>query len=162
MERSKTISTKHLTLYRVVSSLFAIIMILLGVLYYLNFGISGWLVTIFACLSIYMNWVQYNFKLKSIEYDKENIYVQDGQQDVQISMADIKSIELDNIGGAFRINFFQQTPFGMNIYFKPSIYYPINFSKMDAKINELRSIIDRAKRQKLPSDNLSQLTSYNG
>ena len=141
--------------------LIAIILAAATIVYILYFGIDSRVGLTLLLLSLYSHWVQRNFKLKSIEYDQESIYISDGKQDVQIFMVDIKSIELDNVAGNFRINFFRETPFGLDVYFKPSVFYPLNFNKMDTKVNRLRFLIDRAKRQQLPPNQASQLASYN-
>ena len=95
-------------------------------------------------------------KLKTISYDDSSIYYKKDGYEVQIPFEDIKSIELYN---GWRINLYRPTQDGDRILFMPSVWYPFNFRKKDAEINELRDKIDNYKRHS-NRGNTDQLSSY--
>jgi|GEM_PF-5639524 len=159
MSRIATITTKHLTTHNIF-------------LWVFNLGIAG------ACLtlSLFSTWIRgiqlifYIYmpmlflhrvmsRLRDVSFDNEFVYYTHNGYEVQVPMYDIASVEITSLGGLYKINLIVPTQIGMTIYFKPSIWYPLNFSKHDEKVNVLRSKIISAKRNRQP-DNFRGLSSH--
>ena len=100
------------------------------------------------------------WSLKSISYDDSSIYYEKSGFEVQIPFEEIKDIEIKTLTGIYTINLFIASQDGEKISFKTSMWYPLNFKKKDAEVNELRDKIDRYKRT-LPEKNSIGLSSHN-
>lgn len=116
----------------------------------LNFPVYGYLVFML---------VKHIKKIKSISYDDSSIYYLKKDYEVQVPFEDIKSIAIKSLDGVYEISFYSPTPDGEHIFFKTSLWYPLNFRKKDDMVNDLRDKIDRYKRT-LPEKNFAGLTSY--
>jgi hypothetical protein len=99
-------------------------------------------------------------KIKNISYDDSSIYYTKDNYEVQIPFEDIKSIDIKSLDGVYEIKFHAPTPDGDQLFFKTSLWYPLNFQRQDDKVIELRDKIDRYKKT-LPGYNLNELPSYN-
>ena len=103
------------------------------------------------------NAAQQSKKLKTISFDDSSVYYEKDGYEVQIPFEDIKSIELYK---GWSINLYRPTQDGDQIFFQPSVWYPLNFRKKDAEIDKLRDKIDQYMRT-LPERNFAGLPSYN-
>jgi hypothetical protein len=97
------------------------------------------------------------FDLKYIEFDDYNIYCQLEGYEEQIPFYQIKSINLIDPSGIHEIKLHDPSQVGERIFFKPSIWYPFNFKKVDNVIFKLKDLIDSNRMQSLQQqENLSQ------
>lgn len=119
-------------------------------------GILGF-VSIYLCLNIF---TQFVFRLKNVSYDDSSVYYTRKGYEVQIPFEEIKSIEINTPTGIYGIKLYVPSQNGKEIFFKTSLWYPLNFKKKDEQVDELRRRIDRYKRT-LPEKNLTGLPSYN-
>ena len=85
-------------------------------------------------------------KIKVIEFDSEFLYVLEKGFDIVMPLENIKAIELKSLGGFYRILLFDKIQSGKEIYFMPSLIYPLDFNKQDDKVNILRNYVWNAKQ----------------
>lgn len=98
-------------------------------------------------------------KIKSISFDDSSLYYIKDDYEVLVPFEEIKDIEIKSLDGVYEIKFYNPTQDGARIFFKTSLWYPLNFRKQDEMVNVLRDKIDRYKRT-LPERNYTQLPSY--
>lgn len=96
-------------------------------------------------------------KLEQVSFDDEFLYVFRKDQDYVIPLENIESIEIESIGGVYKVNLYHAEQLGDHFYFKTSLLYPLNYKSKDALVNVLRKNIDMAKRKKqeFPSNALT-------
>jgi hypothetical protein len=99
-------------------------------------------------------------KIKNISFDDSSLYYIKDDYEVQIPFEDIKDIEIKTLDGLYEIQFYNPTQDGERIFFKTSLWYPLNFKKQDELVNVLRDKIDSYKRT-MPEKNFAGLSSYN-
>ena len=85
--------------------------------------------------------------IKAVEFDQEFLYVSEKGYEVIVPLDNIKNVEIRSLGGIYKVNFFDEIQSGHEIFFKPSLIYPLDFRKQDTKVNILRSNVSKAKRQ---------------
>jgi len=117
----------------------------------LNFPVYGFLM---------YKLVKHINKIKSISFDDSSIYYLKDDYEVQVPFEDIKDIEIKTLDGLYEIKFYNPTQDGERIFFKTSLWYPLNFKKQDELVNVLRDKIDKYKRT-LPESRFTELPSYN-
>jgi len=134
-------------------SVFIIRVLMTGENYFMiaNFAVYGFLV---------YKVITHINKIKSISFDDSSIYYIKDDYEVQVPFEDIKDIEIKSLDGLYEIKFYSPTQDGERIFFKSSLWYPLNFKKQDDLVNVLRDKIDRYKRT-LPEQHYQQLSSYN-
>lgn len=120
--------------------------------------ISGILIIVVWAVILYKA-IKLVWSLKNISYDDSSVYYEKAGFEVQIPFEEIRDIEIKTLTGIYTINLYTKSQDGEKISFKTSMWYPLNFKKKDAEINELRDKIDRYKRT-LPEKNFEGLPSY--
>jgi len=95
-------------------------------------------------------------KLQQASFDDEFLYVYQKEQDYVIPLENIESVEIESLGGVYKVNLYHPEQLGKEFYFKTSLIYPLNYKSKDALVNVLRRNIDKAKvrRQSLPHNAL--------
>lgn len=162
--RTTIVSTSNLRNYRTIVIIIdaLILMVLLG--YAINNYTAGERITkSFLPFVFYLGWHFYYpmfLKLKNVSYDESSIYYNKKGYEVQIPFEEIKSIDIKSTTGIYGINLYTPSQGEKEIYFKTSLWYPLNFKKKDEMVNELRDKIDAYKRS-LPGKNMESLSSYN-
>ncbi len=162
--RTTIVSTSKLNLYKIILvMIMALVLLILGVFlvraifynedFYMLFNLPVYGFLVFK-VAKHIN------KIKNISYDDSSIYYTKDNYEVQIPFEDIKSIDIKSLDGVYEIKFYNLTPDGEKLFFKTSLWYPLNFQRQDDKVNDLRDKIDRYKRT-LPGYNLNELPSYN-
>jgi hypothetical protein len=162
--RTTVISTSKLKTYKIIlisimsailllfTAFFIRALITMGDFYVmLNFPVYGFLM---------YKLVKHINKIKSISFDEGSIYYIKDDYEVQVPFEEIKDIEIKTVDGLYEIKFYHPTQDGERIFFKTSLWYPLNFKKQDELVNVLRDKIDRYKRT-LPEKNFIGLSSYN-
>lgn len=96
--------------------------------------------------------VKMTSKLQQVSFDDAFLYVKDKRQDLIIPLENIESVEVETLGGTYKVNLYHAEQYGKEFYFKCSLLYPLNYKSKDATVNLLRKYIDIAKRknQELP------------
>lgn len=89
-------------------------------------------------------------RLKNVSYDQYSVYYDRDDYEVQIPFNEIKNIDIMTIDGIYKINLFHPNQDGKTIRFKTSLWYPLNFKRQDEKVNELRAMIEKYKRNLPP------------
>ncbi len=95
--------------------------------------------------------------IKPVEFDCDFLYVKESGYEVIVPLDNIKFVEIRNVSGIYKVAFFDDIQSGREIFFKPSMIYPLDFSKQDAKVNILRSNIRKARsrlKEPLPKNAL--------
>ncbi len=86
-------------------------------------------------------------KLQHVEFDDEFLYVVKRKLDYVIPLENIKSVEIVSLGGVYKVNLYRAEQLGEEFYFKPSLFYPLNYKTKDLLVNHLRRNIDYAKQR---------------
>lgn len=162
--RTTIVSTSKLKIYRTTIIILDAVMLLclLGIMYYRIttgdkvFG-SSYPVILYLTLHIYYPMF---LRLKNVSYDDSSIYYNKKGYEVQVPFEDIKKIRIQSLTGIYGILLYTPSQGEKEIYFKTSLWYPLNFKKKDALVDELRDKIDNYKRQ-LPQNYSEQLPSRN-
>ena len=87
-------------------------------------------------------------KFHEVYFDDEFLYVYKKQQDYLIPLENIESVEIESLGGVYKVNLYQAEQLGKELYFKTSLIYPFNYKSKDALVNVFRSKIENAKIRK--------------
>lgn len=157
--RQQIISTKQLKLFQMVCLIPWVV--ILGFFLYMLFiefkifyigqiGLYGYL--------FYRLYYERIMRLKTIDFDSANLYIIENGQEVIIPYNEIKEIKLRSLIGTHSINLYHDKGFGKEFYFKSSLWYPLNFKKVDEVVFQLQSNIEQAKQQYQP-DNFNALGS---
>jgi hypothetical protein len=122
----------------------------IGVILYSSFG-RGWFYT--ASQSVLYGWlffllIRMAVKFQEVYFDDEFLYVYKKKQDYLIPLENIESVEIESLGGVYKVNLYHAEQLGKELYFKTSLIYPLNYKSKDALVNVFRSKIDRAKIRK--------------
>jgi hypothetical protein len=142
------LSSRFLGQYRWV--LYTVYMGVFGWIVFASF-IRGWTTVIFHC-GVY-GWILYLLirmisKLHRVSFDDDFLYVYMRKQDYIIPLENIESVEIESLGGVYKVNLYHPEQLGKEFYFKTSLLYPLNAKKMDALVNVLRKKIDLAKSRR--------------
>lgn len=136
--------------------------VLLAILVIVSFAYtwaSYWYIIIPWCYFFY-KYLKTQFAVKHIEYDDSSFYVNLPNYDLQVRFEEVESIEILSLTGVYRINLFEQSMLGKEIYFKPSLLYPLNYKKVDKVIDQLRREVLKSRR-KISENPSMQLNSLN-
>lgn len=87
-------------------------------------------------------------KLQQVSFDDEFLYVFRKEQDFVIPLENIESVEIESLGGTYKVNLYHAEQLGDHFYFKTSLLYPLNYKSKDRLVNVLRSKIESAKSKK--------------
>ena len=160
MKRERTISTKYIRLYQVLVVLVASSF----VTYYCVSFLSdkGWIGVLSAIIYFglvlffwYPSFLENLRKIKQISYDNEFLYVFDKGVDTQIPLERVRDVEITSLDGMYRFNLMDKESFGDDILCKTSIWYPLNFKKVDKELDRVRSLIRKRKRAYSEQINIS-------
>ena len=162
MHRTKTLTTKNVRLYKTVLILIIVtglLAMLFSIVFTEMYAMSGTLLFFF-----YLGYkILTGFKrIKHVAYDNSNLYVAHNDYEIQIPFEDIKEVYLESGGYEFKL--YKKTQIGDKILCLPSIWYPLNFKKVDAEIDRIRGLIYKKKmeyRNQLGQGNNVQLSSVN-
>lgn len=122
-------------------------------------GILGPVGTFAVWIIIIIKASQVIWKVKSVSFDDSSVYYEQKGFEVQVPFEEIRDIEIKSLTGIYSINLYNKNQDGEKIYFKTSMWYPLNFKKKDEEVNVLRDKIDQYKRT-LPEKNFASLPSY--
>lgn len=175
MQRTKTLTTGSLQTYKVgIRVLFfivlpAILIVTLSTIglensferlnqpFYYAFGLPMILGYIYSIYSFFkdLNRVRY------VEYDDSNLYVWHNDYQIQIPFEEIKEVNI--VTGGFEFRLFKKTQIGIEVLCLPSLWYPLNYKKVDAEMNRVREMIAKRKREvsKTPVESSNQLSGLN-
>lgn len=165
--RVKSLSINSVKRYKIFSIL--LVAACLGV-YMFTLGFSDsigmWIIAITYILATIFIWFPQAKKffsmLKEISYDKENIYVHEGGYEIQVPFHGIKDIELISVGGLYKFTLYQNDQFGKEVICKPSLWYPLNYKRIDKELNRIRSMVRKAHQNyKEQIGNEKSLQSFN-
>ncbi len=94
--------------------------------------------------------------MQRVSFDDEFLYVYSKDQDYIIPLENIESVEIESLGGVYKVNVYHPEQLGKEFYFKTSLIYPLNYKSKDALVNVLRNQIDiaKARRQAFPHNAL--------
>lgn len=100
-------------------------------------------------------------RLKEIAYDSENLYVIENGREEQIPFYEIRDVEIVSLGGIYKFNFFDKGLHKGFITCKTSMWYPLNYPKVDRELNRVRALINKAHREyKEQITDKNQLASF--
>ena len=97
--------------------------------------------------------------IKQVSYDDQHLYIFDKGIDTQIDLERVKNVEITSLDGLYRFNLMDQEAFGPFILCKTSMWYPLNFRKVDKELDHVRYLISKRKRQ-TQNGQYNQLPSY--
>ncbi len=149
MERSKSLSIHSVKTYKI----FTIVTLSGFVIFYIFFlGLSdslfNWILAAgYVVLSVFIWFPQYKkffSKIKEVAYDTENLYVKEGDYEIQIPFHQVKDIEIISFDGLYRFKLYHHDQFGSEVICKPSLWYPFNYKRVDAELNRIRSLVRKA------------------
>ncbi len=87
-------------------------------------------------------------KFQQVSFDDDFLYVYLKKQDYIVPLENIESVEIESLGGVYKVNLYHPEQLGKEFYFKTSLLYPLNAKKKDALVNVLRKKIDLAKSKR--------------
>jgi len=158
------LSTQKVKIYKAINLIIWIVFLLL-ILFGLSdldegFGFEHIRWSLYWSVGFYILFLKRTSKLKNISYDHENIYVFKGDQEIIIPFNEIKNIELKSLLGTHCIKFYHDLGLGKEIYFKSSLWYPLNFKKVDEQVYKLQLRIDNDKRKGQSQPSTKSLGTY--
>lgn len=148
--RIRNLSTRFLAFYKYGVILIVSALFLWVVFHEVQSGrrlISGVYFSLVWGYLIY-RWVKAHWKVYRVEFDDEFLYVLQRGQDLLIPLENVKDIEMKTLGGMWRVDLFYADVIGDHFYFKPSLFYPLNYKSKDALVNLLWKKIELAKGKK--------------
>ena len=151
MKIERSISTKYVKLYQVlVIATVSAFLVVYGASFVQDRGWIGIFISIlyvaFLMYFWYPSFLKNMGKIKQISYDDEYLYVHEEGVDTQIPFERVRDVEITSLDGMYRFNFVDKEPFGAYILCKTSIWYPLNFRKVDKELNRVRNLISKRKR----------------
>lgn len=155
MERSKSLSIKAVQSYKLfLISIVSVLFITYVVIYATERGIIGILAAATYIILMMFYWFpnlkKFLNQIKEVAYDKENLYVKEGDYEIQIPFYEVKDIEILSLDGLYKFKLYHHDQFGDEVICKPSIWYPLNYKKVDAELNRIRSLVRKAHREYVP------------
>ncbi len=149
MERSKSLSISSIRRYKLITVTAISVMV---ISYILLLGFSdNWSSWVFAAVylnfGVFVYWPRFKDflnKIKEVSYDKENLYVKEGDYEVQIPFYEVKDIEIMSLDGLYKFTLYHHDQFGNEVICKPSNWYPLNYKKIDAELNRIRGLVLKA------------------
>ncbi len=149
--QERVISTKRLRVYQgVIAIPWILIFVVFGWAIFQRFELFGiYNLGIYGFI-FYKFYVKRTLKLKSIAYDKENLYVFNKGHEIIIPFYEVKDVKLRSLLGVHSVNLYRDFGFGKEIYFKSSLWYPFNFKRVDNEVFKLQDLIESAKRNYTP------------
>lgn len=149
MERTKSLSIQSVKRYKVVTAI-VLSLLMLAYIYIMGFS-DNWTSKLIAVsyilMGIFVYWPRvkdFLKKIKEVSYDKENLYVKEGAYEIQIPFYEIKDIEIMSLDGLYKFTLYHHDQFGNEVICKPSLWYPLNYKRIDAELNRIRSLVRKA------------------
>lgn len=102
-----------------------------------------------AILFSYILWKRGQL-LKPMSYDSEYLYIREGKQEEVIPLHAIARIELKTLGGGWDIYFKPGYTPRESLIFIPSLLYPLNFKKIEARVDAFEKTFRQAKEKATP------------
>lgn len=100
--------------------------------------------------------------MKDISYDDAHLYINENGVEEQIPFYEIRDVEIVSLNGICKFNFFNIQLHGGAVTCKTSMWYPLNFKKVDKEFNRVRALIRKAHQQYKPEIGQEKnLASYN-
>lgn len=149
MERSKSLSINSVKRYKLFFAL-ALTVFVIGYILLLGFSnsLSNWIIAvIYIFFGVFVYWPKmkdFFSKIKEVSYDKENLYVKEGEYEIQVPFYEVKDIEIVSLDGLYKFKLYHHDQFGDEVICKPSLWYPLNYKKIDAELNRIRSFVHKA------------------
>lgn len=147
--RSRVLSTRKIKLYQAVNLVLWIVLLILIITGATRtsglFEAFAW--PIYWLLGFYFIFLKRTLKLRNIEYDDQNIYIEQQGQEVIIPFLEVKDIKLQSVTGVHTVFLYREIVPNKEIWFKSSLWYPFNFKKVDDEVYKLLRKIERAKAQ---------------
>ena len=103
-------------------------------------------------------------KIKYVEYDNANLYVNHHDYQVQIPFEEVKEVKLMSLDGIYKFILFKKGQLGKEILCKPSLWYPFNFNKVDYELHKIRGLIYKRNHEyykQIGQENNTQLSGMN-
>ncbi len=149
MERSKSLSIQSIKRYKIFTAIM-LSMIMLAYIYIMGFS-DNWTSRLIAVsyivLGVFVYWPRvrdFLKKIKEVSYDKENLYVKEGEYEIQIPFYEVKDIEIMSLDGLYKFTLYHHDQFGNEVICKPSLWYPLNHKRIDAELNRIRGLVRKA------------------
>ncbi len=162
--REKTLSTKYFKAYRIFVIVMAGLFVMMQAFTHLQ-NSSIWITIPFILLYTFLIWkywfpsfMDFVRNFYRISYDHENLYIDQGTNELVVSFDRIKNVELISFDGIYKFETFEKDVY----YCKPSAWYPFNYSKVDNELDTIRRLIKKYKQKfwaeqeqanELPSNN---------
>lgn len=111
MERSKSLSIKSIKWYKIiVSSLLSVAVLAYVIAMGLSGGVFGWIMALsYLAMGIFI-WIprqkEFIRKLKEISYDNKNLYVKEGDYEIQIPFHSVKDVEILSLDGLYKFHLY--------------------------------------------------------
>ncbi|WP_420578424.1 hypothetical protein [Ekhidna sp.] len=151
MERSKSLTTRAFAIYKI--TLVVILFLFVGFYAITHIQKGGWFGYLigfgypFLVMAYwYPSFLRRIKSMKELSYDSENLYVKEKNYEIQIPYHLVKDVEIVSLDGLYKFKLFQHDQFGDEIVCKPSIWYPLNYKRIDAELNRIRSYVRKAHR----------------
>lgn len=166
-ERSKSLSIKYVKAYKIfLMSLLAAFLIA----YALSSSHSGNWYGVFIAVIYPILIVRFWFpqmkkslnRLKELSYDSENLYVMENGYEIQIPFHYVKDIEIMSLDGLYKFTLYHNDQFGKEVVCKPSLWYPLNYKRIDKELNRIRFMVRKAHQNyKEQIEHNKSLASFN-
>ncbi len=85
--------------------------------------------------------------LKEISYDSSNLYIHEADYEIQIPYYQVRDVEIISLGGLYKFHLYHSDQFGKEVLCKPSIWYPLNYKKVDKELDRIRAMIKKSHRE---------------
>ncbi|MEM0939436.1 MAG: hypothetical protein AAF600_17790 [Bacteroidota bacterium] len=151
MERSKSLSISSIKRYKILAVItISVFLFICFITMGLNGTLFSWLIALgyFAGLlfGYYPRVNAFLNKIKEVSYDSKNLYVKEGDYEIQIPFYQVRDVEILSLDGLYKFRLYHHDQFGNEVICKPSLWYPLNFKKIDKELNWIRSLIRKAHR----------------
>ncbi|WP_420319116.1 hypothetical protein [Ekhidna sp.] len=149
MERSKSLTTRAFLIYKI--TIIGFLCLFVGFYVFTHIQRGGWFgyiigfgYPIFLLAYWYPSFLKRMRSMKEVAYDSENLYVKERDYEIQIPYHNVKDVEIVSLDGLYKFKLYQHDQFGDEVVCKPSIWYPLNFKRIDAELNRIRSYVRKA------------------
>lgn len=149
MKRTKSLTIKSIKIYKGITvGLITAIFLSYFVMNLMDRGLFGLLLAGSYVIIMIFIWFpsikSFISKLKEVSYDDDHLYVKEGDYEIQIPFHQIKDIEIISMDGLYKFKLYHNDQFGDEVICKPSIWYPLNYKKIDKELNRIRSMVRKA------------------
>lgn len=85
--------------------------------------------------------------LKVVSHDGDYLYIKEKGQEEVLPLTAIKTVKLKTIGGRWEIHFHPSYTGREKVVFLPSLLYPLNYKKVESRIDDFHEVIDQARKR---------------